>query len=309
MTLGAHLTHLTAALTARYDAAEATAIARRVLEQRTGLTAAWLRLRAAEPADPAVAVALAADESRLLTGEPVQYVLGTAPFLDLTLEVGPGVLIPRPETEELVQLVVSDLRARSAPDARPLRVVDAGTGSGCIAVALGQALPDAAVIGLDISAAALAIARCNGAAHGHRVQWQQVDLLAPAAETLFARASLTALVSNPPYVPLRELPTLAPHVRDHEPALALFVPDDDPLRFYHRLAVLGRQWLEPGGRLWLETHTTYAPAVGAALTAAGYAVVQVLSDFTGRPRFVVGQLPETPGMPPAPRLSEALPTA
>lgn len=291
MTLGAHLTHLAAALTARYGSAEATAIARRVLEQRTGLTAVWLRLRAAEPAEPALAAALAADESRLLTGEPVQYVLGLAPFLNLMLEVGPGVLIPRPETEELVQLVVADLRTRSAWNQRPLRIADAGTGSGCIAVALAQQLPEAEIIGLDVSEAALAIARRNGAAHGQRVQWQQVDLLAPAAETLFAPAALTALVSNPPYVPLREQPTLAPHVRDHEPALALFVPDDDPLRFYHRLAALGRQWLEPGGYLWFETHTTYAPAVGAALTTAGYATVQVLNDFTGRPRFVVGQRP------------------
>ena len=273
---------LTAALATAYDPAEARALARRVVLHRLGLAPHELALRGAEPlADPALRAQLAADERRLLAQEPVQYILGTAPFLDLDLEVGPGVLIPRPETEELVGRVLADWQTAPAP-----RLLDVGTGSGCIAVALAVGLPRAAVTGLDVSAAALAIARRNGARYGNRVEWLEADIFGE----LPLAGHFDAIVSNPPYVPQHEAAALAPPVRDHEPALALFVPDHDPLRYYHRLATVGRQWLRSGGRLYLETHTTYAAAVAAALTAAGYHNVRVYADFTDRPRFVVAEL-------------------
>ena len=215
----------------------------------------------------------------------MQYVLGTAPFLDLDLEVGPGVLIPRPETEELVQLVVAECKQAHPAVAAP-RLLDVGTGSGCIAVALAHYLPRAAVFGLDVSEEALAIARRNGARYGHRVTWLRADIFEDQAPAGAPGGGFNAIVSNPPYVPQREAAAMAPHVRDHEPALALFVPDADPLRYYHRLAEVGRQRLRPGGRLYLETHTDYAAAVAALLRRARYHDVRVHDDLTGRPRFV-----------------------
>ena len=279
VTITAALRTLTAALTAAYAPAEARALARRVVAHRLRLAPHELALRAADPLPdtPAALIWLADDQRRLLAHEPVQYILGTAPFLALDLEVGPGVLIPRPETEELAQLLLAALRGAASP-----RILDVGTGSGCLAVALAHYLPRADVTGLDVSPEALAIARRNGARYGERVRWWRADIFGE----LPAAAPFDVIVSNPPYVPQREAAEMAPHVRDHEPALALFVPDDDPLKYYRRLAEVGAEHLRPGGRLYLETHTAYAGAVKALLTEAGYAAVRVIDDFTGRPRFV-----------------------
>lgn len=281
MLLADQITQLTHALSESYSQPEAAALARRVVSYRLGLNYHDLLLRQRERLDEPTLLVLDDDLNRLLRREPVQYVLGTAPFLDLELEVGPGVLIPRPETEELVQLIVREQQAASTA-----RIVDIGTGSGCIAVALSWYLPRAEVAGVDVSAEALTVARRNGQRYGENVTWLQADVFSPPEE-LFAAASLDVVVSNPPYVPWSEHAEMAPHVRDHEPALALFVPDDDPLRYYHRLALVGEHWLRPGGHLYLETHTHYASAVGEVLRQGPFAEVRVREDFTGRPRFVM----------------------
>lgn len=281
MTIATAIRHLAAALESVYDSTEARALARRVVGHRLGLAPHELTLRGAEELTNAEILArIADDQRRLLACEPVQYVLGTAPFLELELAVGPGVLIPRPETEELVQLVAQTLGGAAAP-----RVLDVGTGSGCIAVGLAQLLPRADVWGMDVSAAAIAIARRNGALVGERVRWLEADVF---GEWPAALRDLDAIVSNPPYVPQREAAELAPHVRDFEPHLALFVPDEDPLRYYRRLAEAGRTALRAGGRLWLETHTAYAADVVDLLFDAGYGELGAAEDFTGRPRFVYG---------------------
>ena len=284
-TIAATLRTLTAALETRYDPAEARALARRVMGHRLGRAPHELALSGAQALTTDGLAQLADDRRRLLAGEPVQYVLGSAPFLDLDLEVGPGVLIPRPETEELVQLVVNEQRAAPAP-----RLLDVGTGSGCIAVALTHYLPGAMVLGLDVSAVALAIARRNGARYGNRVTWLEKDIFGLVSRETVG-GGLDGLISNPPYVPRREQAELAPHVRDHEPALALFVPDDDPLKYYRRLTEVGRLTLRGGGRLYLETHTDYAVVIGDLLTGAGYHMGRVHDDFTGRPRFVTATWP------------------
>ncbi|MBC7447747.1 MAG: peptide chain release factor N(5)-glutamine methyltransferase, partial [Hymenobacteraceae bacterium] len=211
------LRSFTADLAAAYDPAEARALARRVLGHRLGLAPHELALSGGKALSAQQHQRLTDDQRRLLANEPVQYILGTAPFLDLELEVGPGVLIPRPETEELVQLVVAEQRSVLTP-----RLLDVGTGSGCIAVALGQYLPRADVTGLDVSAEALTIARRNGQRYGDRVRWLQTDVFGELTRATLGGA-LDGLISNPPYVPQREAAALAPHVRDHEPALALFV--------------------------------------------------------------------------------------
>lgn len=281
MTIAATLRALATALEPACGSAEARALARRVVGYRLGLAAHELALRGEDTVPKSHLVTLADDQRRLLADEPVQYVLGSAPFLDLELEVRPGVLIPRPETEELVQLVISEQRTAEAP-----RLLDVGTGSGCIAVALAHYLPRATVLGLDVSAEALVIARRNGARYDDRVTWLQVDIFGELPSRVVLGGWLDAIVSNPPYVPQREAATLAPHVRDHEPGLALFVPDDDPLKYYRRLAEVGRLRLRGSGRLYLETHTSYATAVADLLLGEWYHDVRVHNDFTGRPRFV-----------------------
>jgi release factor glutamine methyltransferase len=286
MTIAAQIASMAQQLGEAYAAPEAAAIARRVIGHRLGLENHELLLKQQQPLDEEILGCFADDLMRLLRHEPVQYVLGTAPFLDLELEVASGVLIPRPETEELVQLMVQDWRGYEGT----CRIADVGTGSGCIAVALGWYLPQAEVAGIDISEAALAVARRNAARYSGNVMWIMADIFGPMSE-LFGPATLDVLVSNPPYVPLNEFEEMARHVRDHEPALALFVPDDDPLRYYARLAEVGNYWLRSGGLVYLETHTRYAAAVAALFTAAGYAEARVRNDFTGRPRFVTALRP------------------
>ncbi len=212
---------------------------------------------------------------RLRSGVPVQYVLGSVSFHGLVLAVGPEVLIPRPETEELVDRIV-----RSA--AHPRCIVDVGTGSGCIALALKRHFAQAEVHGLDVSEQALEVAAANGARHGLVVRWELADAL-DAAWRLPAGCDL--VVSNPPYVPRSEAPVLEPHVRDHEPALALFVDDADPLRFHHSIARQALSALAPGGALWFEGHRDHIGALPRLLLEMGISEATLLHDLGGAPRY------------------------
>ena len=281
---------LTAALTVLYPAPEAGAMAALVVETLLQLSPLQRRLQAAEPAPPALLARLPALRARLLAHEPVQYVLGQAHFYGLELAVTPATLIPRPETEELVQLIIRAHAGRAG-----LRILDVGTGSGCIPVALGRHLPGARLTAVDISPAALAVARRNAAKYELVVDFQRVDILRELPE--IEPQSLDILVSNPPYVLESEKPLLRPNVLAHEPAAALFVPDDDPLRFYHRLAEVGRQLLRPGGALYVEGNEQNVPAVAAACAAAGYEQATVQTDLFGKDRFVRAGAPAAwPGL-------------
>ncbi len=271
---------LATALQALYPAAEAEAIAALVVEHLLGLTPLQRRMQAAVPVPAAALAQLPAVQARLLAHEPVQYVLGTAHFAGLELEVTPATLIPRPETEELVQLIT---RAQAS---RPgARVLDVGTGSGCLAIALARELPQAQVLAVDISAEALAVASRNAARYAPGVQMEQVDILAgwPVGAV---PASLDILVSNPPYVRESERALMRENVLAWEPATALFVPDHDPLLFYRRLAVVGERLLRPGGSIWLEINEALGAETAALFTEAAFAPAAVLDDFLGRPRFV-----------------------
>jgi len=212
---------------------------------------------------------------RLRTGEPLQYVLGETGFHGLTIGVDPSVLIPRPETEELVDLV-----HRSG--IRPSRILDIGTGCGCIALALKKVFPEAQVTGIDVSEQALLRAMDNGRRNALEVTWLlgdalQADLQLPAADLI---------VSNPPYVPRSEEASLGPHVRAHEPHLALFVDDADPLLFYRAIAVKALDALPSGGALWFEGHHLHSPAVAGLLGQLGYREAECIKDLSGSPRFV-----------------------
>lgn len=220
--------------------------------------------------------------SRRLHGEPLQYILGHTNFYGLRLEVTPAVLIPRPETEQVVERALQLLEGVEAP-----RVLDAGTGSGCMALAVKHERRDAQVWACDASREALDVARTNAAWHDLDVQFAQVDLLAPEAVKRLP-AELDLLLSNPPYIPANEAPTLPREVRDHEPLEALLC-GDDPLRFYRVLARLGTELLTPRGWLVLEAHAHYAEEVCTLLGEKGLRQVSVQKDLSGRPRIVAAR--------------------
>lgn len=259
-----------------YSESEAKAIARTVFHERMGMDAARLELHKQDVLSESELLKVYDPIKRLAAGEPLQYVLGQVHFHGLVLEVAPGVLIPRPETEELVEHIT-----RSA--IKPIHIVDIGTGSGCIALALKRAFPHAQVMGIDVSDAALAIARRNGERNGLEVEWVLADVLDPAF-TLPEGTDL--VVSNPPYVPRSEEEGLTEQVRAHEPHLALFVEDPDPLLFYRRIGELAVATLGTGGELWFEGHYKHTPATGGSLRGMGFTAVEVLQDLSGNHRFI-----------------------
>jgi release factor glutamine methyltransferase len=213
---------------------------------------------------------------RLKNWEPVQYVTGQTTFMDLDLRVNNSVLIPRPETEELADWIIRDERPG-------VHILDMGTGSGCIAIALAVHVPEAVVSACDVSEAALALARSNSAAHGNRVNFFSYDLL-QQQEPLPGKFDV--MVSNPPYVRQQEAVLMRPNVRDHEPGLALFVPDADPLLFYRQIALLARRFLHDGGRLYLEINEHFPHEVCRVLENAGLFGTTVRRDLSGRARMV-----------------------
>lgn len=216
---------------------------------------------------------------RLLRFEPIQYVQGKAHFLGRTFKVAPGVLIPRPETEELVEAVLRDVPAGA-------RILDIGTGSGCIAVTLSKELPQAEVTAWDVSEKAILLAQENNALLGAKVSFERCDVLQVVPRK---SACFDVIVSNPPYVLDKERADMEPNVLDWEPGLALFVPDDDPLLFYRRIAQLGLALLAPAGRLYFEINRAYGPQTADMLLRQGYASAKVLKDISGNDRIVIAE--------------------
>ena len=265
---------LTAAAAPIYGADEARQIARMILEARTGTTLTQLVV---EP-DAGVEIEdMERIEAAIAAGRPVQYVLGEAEFCGMRFCVGEGVLIPRPETEELVMRVAA---------ARPQSVIDIGTGSGCIAVSVARLLPEADVWAVDLSGEALAYARSNAERLDAGVHFVQADALAlPDMGRRF-----DAVVSNPPYIPHSERRDMRRNVTDYEPAMALFVDDSDPLLFYREIAGQAAGLLTVGGRLWFEVHERYAGEVAGLLVNRGFDDVEIFNDINDKPRIVCGRM-------------------
>lgn len=218
---------------------------------------------------------------RLALGEPLQYILGSARFYGLDFSVTPDVLIPRPETEEMVDAI---LRVNTASD---LRVLDIGTGSGCVAIALARNLRFPVITAIDVSEKALKVAAANAAALRTNIRFEHADVRTynPPAD------SFDIIVSNPPYVAESERDLMEARVVAHEPGLALFVPDSDPLLFYRPIAALAARALVPGGRLYLEINPRFATDVGRLVADAGLCDVEIIRDIHGRNRFVCAQRP------------------
>ena len=214
---------------------------------------------------------------RLLSGEPVQYVTGVARFYDLVLKVSPAVLIPRPETEELVQKIGTGLLAD-----KPMRIWDVGTGSGCIAISLAKQFENAEVIAFDVSEEALQVAKENAESNGVQVTFVQDDVLHPHSD--YFNQPVDLVVSNPPYVCDSERVAMEANVLDWEPENALFVPDDDPLRFYRKIMELAKPQLNPDGQIGFEINERMGEEMLQLSHDMGFSKAEILLDFAEKPR-------------------------
>lgn len=262
-----------------YEPREAKNITDWVMEHLTGQKKIDRLLRQEDQLGTAPEERLDIISTALRNHQPVQYVLGEAWFAGMRFRVDEHVLIPRPETEELVQWIADDY-AGSGPGS----LLDAGTGSGCIAIALRKALPLAAVWACDISGAALELARINAADLGASVDFFPADILDP--ENWPSIPPINVLVSNPPYIPLQEKAGMQRNVVDYEPLHALFVDDADPQVFYRALAGIGLQRLLPGGRVYVEAHEDLAEATATVFREAGFDTVDIKKDLQGKDRMV-----------------------
>lgn len=240
-----------------------------------------LALRQQESVEAAEAERLLAMAERMARHEPLQYVTGHCDFCGIEIATARGALIPRPETEQLVDAVCEWAKGRKG-----LRVLDIGTGSGCIAVAISEKLDGAEVVGIDVSDEALAVARHN--VEGRSIELRKVDILAAEAGDI---GTFDIIVSNPPYVMERERASMERNVLDYEPERALFVPDDDPLVFYRRITELCRSGLLAcGGGLFFEINEALGGEMKSMMESAGFRDVVIKKDYLGKDRMAVGTL-------------------
>ncbi len=270
--------HFTALLAEKYPQREAEQLMRILLEDLFGIDWNQQLMNPNLRIDEFQYYQLGEAVKRLLSGEPVQYVTGMARFNDQILKVSPAVLIPRPETEELVQRIGTNL-----PEEKPIRIWDIGTGSGCIAIALAKQFSNAEVIAFDVSEEALQIAMENAESNGVKVTFVQDDVLHPTSD--YFNQPVDLVVSNPPYVCDSERTAMEANVLDWEPEKALFVPDDDPLRFYRQILALAKKQLNPGGQVWFEINERMGEGMLELCHEMGFSKAEVLEDFAGKFRF------------------------
>jgi release factor glutamine methyltransferase len=268
-----------------YPAAEARTLAYQLLQHYAGLSRAQLYACPEQELSRELVEKIEAGVDALLACKPLQYITGKVEFCGLPFIVNEAVLIPRPETEELVQAAVQALQRQSGTPS----VLDLCTGSGCIAVAVAAQLPTAAVAACDVSPEALGVARANAQRLRAQVDFFTCDILQQpeALAAHLAPASVQAILSNPPYVRHSEQVLMQPNVLRYEPHLALFVDDGDPLVFYRAIAAIARQYLAPDGFVLVEINEALAEATADVFHAAGFSTVQVKQDLCGKDRFVV----------------------
>lgn len=271
--------HFIEVLSAKFPQREAEQLMRILLEDLYGID--WNR-QLMEPdlrLDERQHYLLQQAVKRLLDGEPVQYVTGVARFGDLLIKVSRAVLIPRPETEELVQKICAAI-----PEEKPIRIWDIGTGSGCIAIALTKHFENAEVIAFDVSEEALQIANENAESNSVQVTFVQDDVLNPQSD--YFKQPVDLVVSNPPYVCDSERAAMEANVLDWEPEKALFVPDDDPLRFYRKILELARPQLNPNGQIWFEINEWKGEEMLGLCREMGFQNAEIVLDFAEKPRFI-----------------------
>ena len=270
------------ALLPRYDDREAKAVVRTLLEEQFGLTLTDIVCGGIDRLDTQQREVLQQMMARLGRGEPIQYVLGHAPFCGRHFKVGPDVLIPRPETQQLAAMAVEAARQTAHP-----AVLDIGTGSGCLAISIALDAPQSSVTAWDISPRALQTARDNAEQLHATVDFRLQDALhLPMEDT----PRWDIIVSNPPYVMEKERAEMADNVLGQEPELALFVPDDDPLRFYRAIARYGRHALRHGGTLLFEINPLLANAMQRLLKEEGYNDIALTTDESDKERFTTATI-------------------
>lgn len=268
-----------------YGEHESSAISFLLLEKHCGLGMTDVVMGKDESLDEDAVAELCGMAERIARGEPVQYVLGKADFCGHTFSVAPGVLIPRPETEELVEWMCQDLA--DTADKQSLRLLDIGTGSGCIAVSLAHRLRGAKVEAWDISGTALRIAEKNAEAIGADVVFRQRDVLAPLSETDMT-CRYSAIVSNPPYICEEERADMERNVLEHEPSTALFVPDNNPLLFYRAITEKAARILCPGGALYFEINSRFSLETAGLMHTFGFTQIETKRDFMNKERMIKG---------------------
>ncbi len=287
------------ALQPMYDAREAAAIADQYLTHLTGTDKLKRIVERDTQFTPAQETLWTEAKEQFTAGKPLQYVIGTAWFMGREFSVNEHVLIPRPETEELVEWIIKDYRGK-----KDITLVDIGTGSGCIAISLKlglgglvrnrtqdpqlpklMLLKDSIVIrALDISAEALIVANKNAENLQAVIVFQQLDILDEGQWSTTGKYDV--IVSNPPYIPVSEQEHMHTNVKDNEPVIALFVPNEDPLLFYKAIAQYGKAHLKPNGAIYCELHMSHAHQTAEMFSQVGYMQVQVKDDMHGNPRML-----------------------
>lgn len=265
-------------LSVRYGSEEARAITNLVLEKKLDMQPYQLLMNEREILPDNQRAELCSIADRLSSGEPVQYILGEAEFCGATFHVTPDVLIPRPETAELVDWIVSEYNS-----AQSFRIMDIGTGSGCIAISIARMLPNSEVSAVDVSAAALSVASFNADINNVKIDFILADILNPDSQF---PSSLDCIVSNPPYIMEKEKAEMEEHVLEHEPHLALFVSDSDPLLFYRTIAHRATKLLKPGGSLFFEINSQFGRETVDMLSSLGFRNIELRKDFFGKDRMV-----------------------
>lgn len=281
-----------AAASSRYEGHEARAITALLCEELFAMRFTDVIIEPNAPCPEGLGAQIERVVQELTDGRPVQYIVGYTEFGNLRLNVREGVLIPRPETEELVEWVASE--ADTLHEAthhvskanEPLRILDIGTGSGCIAVSLAALLDDAEVVALDLSEEALQIAAENAHMNHTAVTFIQHDILSATLPEALPPHSFDLIVSNPPYVTQSERAQMQANVLNYEPQMALFVSDEDPLLFYRTIARHGRTLLRPGGALYFEINEQFGADTRRMLQQEGYSDVKIRRDIFEKERMV-----------------------
>ena len=265
-----------------YSNSELDQLAKSLLMSRMKLdSTAYLLASEAEVSDE-VLEQLRSDIQRLSMHEPLQYVLGNTSFYGLEIQCNPAALIPRPETEELVDWVLSEVQLPSCA------LIDLGTGTGCIPLAIKAKRPSWQVSAIDVSEEALALARTNALSLVLDVRFEAADLLKDFS-ALTIKDKFNVVISNPPYIPNADAMSMLPNVLNHEPHLALFVPDSDPLLFYRRIVGFSEQYLEKEGYVFVEIHEDLSDETIQLFHQAGFANIELRKDLQGKPRMIKAQ--------------------
>ena len=267
--------HITAQLATVYPEDEAQALAWWLMEEETGLSRSQILTGCKGTTNFAHVQEIV---ERILHFEPIQYIFGHTLWNGLDLKVTPATLIPRPETAELVEKV-----ERLKVKGERIKVLDIGTGSGCIAIGIKKAHPEWEVTGIDISEEAIEVAKENAKRNGVEVEFLAADIF--NLQSSISNLQYDIVVSNPPYICESEKASMRPNVLDYEPATALFVPDNDPLRFYRRIAEL-----KLGKHLFFEINEAYPDELSAMLSELGYTDIQITKDIYGKPRIIEARM-------------------